>query len=68
MSKPENNVFNKDVVYGVNCNESMLTAARDAAELLGFLSHHLRGRLPDAALIDMAGKADRLLSEIRSQK
>lgn len=48
---------------------SLLTeAASSAAMLLGFLSHHLRGRLPDNALIDMADKADKLIAELEKIK
>lgn len=40
--------------------DSLLEPAVEAAEALGFLSHHLRGRMGEAALMDMAEKADAL--------
>lgn len=58
--------------------EQLRESASEAQESLGFLSHHLRGRIGEAALMDMAGKADALkdaleltptqcLSEIKAQ-
>jgi len=47
---------------------ALIEAASSAAELLGFLSHHLRGRLPDNALLDMASKADKLIVELEKIK
>lgn len=47
---------------------ALVEAASSAAELLGFLSHHLRGRLPDNALLDMASKADKLIVELEKIK
>lgn len=38
--------------------EALRDAATDAANALGFLSHHLRGRVGEASLLDMAEKAD----------
>ena len=38
--------------------EALRDAAADAANALGFLSHHLSGRVGEAALLDMAEKAD----------
>lgn len=35
-------------------------SATEAHEALGFLSHHLRGRMGEAALMDMAEKSDAL--------
>lgn len=40
--------------------EALREHASDAAGALGFLSHHLRGRMGEAALMDMAEKADAL--------
>jgi hypothetical protein len=33
-------------------------AVAEAKQVVGFLSHHLRGRMAEAAIIDMAEKAD----------
>lgn len=38
--------------------EQFLTYMEDAHSTLGFLSTHLRGRMGEAALLDMAEKAD----------
>lgn len=46
----------------------LIGAASSAAKLLGFLSHHLRGRLSDSALLDMADKADKLTFELEKFK
>lgn len=46
--------------------EALRGAAEDAAESLGFLSHHLRGRMGEAALMDMAEKADALNEALKA--
>lgn len=46
--------------------EALRDAAEDAAESLGFLSHHLRGRMGEAALMDMAEKADALNEALKA--
>lgn len=38
--------------------EVLRQALSDAQQNIGFLSHHLRGRMGEAALMDMAEKAD----------
>lgn len=52
----------------VDVIRSLIEAASSAAETLGFLSHHLRGRLADKALLDMANKADKLIVELEKIK
>lgn len=46
--------------------EQLLKPAKEAAEALGFASHHLRGRVSEKMLMDMAEKADALISAIGS--
>lgn len=46
--------------------ERLLESAKEAAEALGFASHHLRGRASENMLMDMAEKADELISAIGS--
>jgi hypothetical protein len=46
--------------------EQLLKPAKEAAEALGFASHHLRGRASENMLMDMAEKADALISAIGS--
>ncbi|KRS22852.1 hypothetical protein AAY72_01715 [Alishewanella sp. WH16-1] len=46
--------------------EQLLKPAKEAAEALGFASHHLRGRVSEKMLMDMAEKADALIGAIGS--
>lgn len=46
--------------------EALLEPAKEAAEALGFASHHLRGRASENMLMDMAEKADALTIAIGS--
>lgn len=46
--------------------DRLLEPAKEAAEALGFASHHLRGRASENMLMDMAEKADELISAIGS--
>lgn len=46
--------------------DRLLEPAEEAAEALGFASHHLRGRASEKMLMDMAEKADALISAIGS--
>lgn len=43
---------------------ALLNPAEEAAEALGFASHHLHGRVSENMLMDMAEKADALISAI----
>lgn len=46
--------------------DRLCSAGDSAANLLGFLSHHFRGKLSDDSLMDMAEKADELSAAIVS--
>ena len=46
--------------------DRLLEPAAEAAEALGFLSCHLRGRMGEAAIMDMAEKADALKDALKA--
>jgi hypothetical protein len=47
-------------------NEILIDALDGAAKTVGFLSYHLRGRVAEEALLDMAAKADEWASVVKS--
>lgn len=68
LSLSNSNVASENAIRadraGIKCQRlsaqvgQLRDALTDAAETIGFLSHHLRGRMGEAALMDMAEKAD----------